>query len=149
MTLISHFTRYADAPSSGLPGNPASPDPGPGVDDLQVVNGTSTLVPFTPEPAPAATRVFPITVSFQNTDANNFLGFINTTVCVIFAKTLFRRTRLCGATLHHIISFANILGSVMPRVEIIHSFVFCRAGRLCPGNQRYWPCRKALKVLHL
>jgi hypothetical protein len=90
--LIDLFTRYADAVSSGLPGNPASPDPGPGVNNLLNVNGTSSLAPFTPDLAPDVTRAFPVTISFQNTDGNSFLGFMNSTVRTILSKMFFVQT---------------------------------------------------------
>ncbi|KZT51910.1 multicopper oxidase [Calocera cornea HHB12733] len=56
--------------------DPASPDPGfPDVDDLD----TSTLVPALPIDAPEATRRYPVTVSFQETQDDQYLAFFNTT----------------------------------------------------------------------
>ena len=43
------------------------------------VNGTSALTPLEPSPAPNATRVASVTVSFQSTADGQFLGFMNTT----------------------------------------------------------------------
>ena len=79
--------RYADASSSSVPPGPSdSPDPGPGV-NLPDVDGTSPLIPLVPDPAPDATRPYPLTVSFQNTGNGRFLGFMNTTVCRIRRET--------------------------------------------------------------
>jgi iron transport multicopper oxidase len=75
--------RYADAPSSGLPGDPASSDPGPGVDNLGDVDGMSVLVPLVRDPAPEVTRAYPMSFSFQRTDDGRYLGFMNTTVRVM------------------------------------------------------------------
>jgi hypothetical protein len=72
--------RYQDAPTSGLPGDARSPDPGPGQTDLQDVNATSALTPLVPDPAPNATRAFPLTVDFQKAPDGLFLGFMNSTV---------------------------------------------------------------------
>lgn len=71
--------RYSDGAKSGVPGDPASADPGPGVSGLIDVNGTSALTPLEPRPAPNATRTASVTVSFQSTADGQFLGFMNTT----------------------------------------------------------------------
>ncbi|KAF8489093.1 multicopper oxidase 2A [Russula emetica] len=64
---------------SGVPGDPASADPGPGLSGLIDVNGTSALTPLEPSPAPNATRAASVTVSFQSTADGQFLGFMNIT----------------------------------------------------------------------
>jgi len=77
---IRGVVRYADTSSqSGLPGDPASPDPGPGVDNLPDADGTTALVPLVSDPAPNATRGFPLSFAFENTNDGRFLGFMNST----------------------------------------------------------------------
>ncbi|KAI0063937.1 hypothetical protein BV25DRAFT_374174 [Artomyces pyxidatus] len=78
-TDIRGILRYDNAPAAGFPGDPASDDPGPGVPGLSDVDGMTALVALTPEPAPEATRAYPVTVSFQYTDDGQFLGFMNST----------------------------------------------------------------------
>jgi hypothetical protein len=58
---------------------PNSVDPGPGISGLTDVNGTTSLVPLIPSPAPDATRAVPVTVSFRAADNSHFLGFMNNT----------------------------------------------------------------------
>ena len=82
-TSVFCHSRYADAPSEGLPGDPGSPDPGPGVDGLGDVDGTTALVSLVPEPAPQATRSYALAFDFQTTAEHLFLGFMNTTVRVM------------------------------------------------------------------
>ncbi|KAI0269650.1 hypothetical protein BGY98DRAFT_937730 [Russula aff. rugulosa BPL654] len=53
---IRGVIRYSDGAKSGVPGDPASADPGPGISGLIDVNGTSSLTPLEPSPAPNATR---------------------------------------------------------------------------------------------
>ena len=87
--ISSSWCRYADASASGLPGDPASVDPGPGAgSNLQDVNGMTPLVPLVPDPAPEVTRAFPVTFSFQNTDDGRFLGFMNSTVRGCLSRVL-------------------------------------------------------------
>ncbi|KAI0039225.1 multicopper oxidase [Auriscalpium vulgare] len=74
---IRGIIRYDDASPSGLPGDPASADPGSGAQGLQDVDGTTALVPLVADPAPNFTVAFPIVFDFQNTDDGRFLGFIN------------------------------------------------------------------------
>jgi len=76
---IRGVIRYSDGAKSGVPGDPASADPGPGISGLIDVNGTSALTPLEPSPAPNATRAASVTVSFQSTADGQFLGFMNTT----------------------------------------------------------------------
>lgn len=76
---IRGIIRYNDAPSSdGLPGDPSSPDPGPG-SDLADADGTTDLTPLVPDPAPEVTRAYDFTVSFQFVTDAVFLGFMNST----------------------------------------------------------------------
>ena len=74
-----HHHRYSDGTKTGLPGDPGSADPGPGISGLADANGTTALVPLVPSPAPNATRDVSVTVSFQSTADGRFLGFMNTT----------------------------------------------------------------------
>jgi hypothetical protein len=83
----SYHVRYSDAPSTGLPGDPASSDPGSGVNGLQDVDGTTVLNPLVTDRAPNSTRAYPVSFDFQNTPDNHFLGFMNTTVSR--SRTLF------------------------------------------------------------
>ncbi|KAA1477561.1 multicopper oxidase 2A [Dentipellis sp. KUC8613] len=76
---IRGILRYADAPSTGLPGATDSNDPGTGQSGIPDIDGTSALVPLTPEPAPASTFAIPLSFDFQNTNDGRFLGFINST----------------------------------------------------------------------
>ncbi|KAH9991861.1 multicopper oxidase 2A [Russula vinacea] len=76
---IRGVIRYSDGAKTGVPGDTASADPGPGVSGLVDVNGTTALVPLEPSPAPNATRAAPVTVSFQSTPDGQFLGFMNDT----------------------------------------------------------------------
>ncbi|KAI0261865.1 multicopper oxidase 2A [Gloeopeniophorella convolvens] len=76
---IRGVIRYSDGAKNGLPGDPASADPGPGVAGLNDVDGTTALAPLEPSPAPNATRSVPVSFSFQNTDDGRFLAFMNGT----------------------------------------------------------------------
>ncbi|KIJ23523.1 multicopper oxidase [Sphaerobolus stellatus SS14] len=77
---IRGIIRYTDALSpTGLPGDPASPDPGAGVSGLPDIDGTTTLVPAVNDVAPNATRGYHVSFAFENTDDGRFLGFMNTT----------------------------------------------------------------------
>ncbi|KAI0063945.1 hypothetical protein BV25DRAFT_1801547 [Artomyces pyxidatus] len=78
-TDVRGIIRYDDATVTGLPGDPASDDPGPGVSNAADVDGTTALVPLTPDIPLNVTRAVPITFDFQNTDDGRFLGFINST----------------------------------------------------------------------
>jgi hypothetical protein len=71
--------RYSDGASTGNPGDPGSPDPGPGISNLTNVDGTTTLVPLNASPAPNATTAVSVTVSFQSTPDGQFLAFMNDT----------------------------------------------------------------------
>ena len=71
--------RYSDGAQTGLPGDHASADPGPGVPGLADVDGKTTLAPLEPAPALNATRATAVTVSFQNTPDGQFLAFMNDT----------------------------------------------------------------------
>jgi hypothetical protein len=77
--LLSFLPRYSDGAKTGLPGDPSSADPGPGISNITDVDGTTTLVPLVPSSAPNATRTVSVTVSFRSTADGRFLGFINTT----------------------------------------------------------------------
>ncbi|EJT99733.1 multicopper oxidase 2A [Dacryopinax primogenitus] len=59
------------------PLDPASADPGPGanISDLD----TSTLVPSLPIDAPEPTHRYPVTISFQETQDDEYLAFLNNT----------------------------------------------------------------------
>jgi len=76
---IRGVIRYSDGAKTGIPGDPGSTDPGPGLSGRTNVDGTTTLVPLLPDPAPNATRAVSVTVSFQSTADGRFLGFMNTT----------------------------------------------------------------------
>ena len=74
--------RYSDVPeTSSLPGDPDSPNPGVGVENLLDVNGHTLLTPLVPDPPPEATRSYYLTFSFQKIYTGHVLGFMNTTVC--------------------------------------------------------------------
>lgn len=70
---------YSDGAKSGLPGDTASADPGPGVSGLIDADGTTALTPLIASPAPNATRAVQMSFSFQKTPDGRFLGFINST----------------------------------------------------------------------
>jgi len=71
--------RYNDGLKTGLPGDPSSPDPGPGVSGLSVVDGTTVLAPLVVEAAPNATSAVHVAFAFQRTAEGQFLGFMNST----------------------------------------------------------------------
>ncbi|THH20196.1 hypothetical protein EW146_g1116 [Bondarzewia mesenterica] len=71
---IRGIIKYDDAASPGLPGLTDSVDPGPGINGLSDIDGTTSLVPLNPDPAPNATRFFPVSFSFQNAADGSFLG---------------------------------------------------------------------------
>ncbi|KAI0285717.1 multicopper oxidase-domain-containing protein, partial [Russula brevipes] len=76
---IRGVIRYSDGAKTGIPGDPASADPGPGVSGLNDANGTTTLAPLLPSSAPNATRAVSVSVAFQSTADGRFLGFMNNT----------------------------------------------------------------------
>ncbi|KAF8572625.1 multicopper oxidase, partial [Ramaria rubella] len=75
---IRGIVSYADAPG-GLPGDPASPDPGPGSDGLPDIDGTTALVPLVVDKAPDPTRAYGVSFGFEETDQGLWLAFMNTT----------------------------------------------------------------------
>ena len=62
----------------------AADDPGVPGSDLQDMD-TSLFVPAVVAPAPARTRVYPLTITLQNDPFNHFLGFMNSTVSASFS----------------------------------------------------------------
>ncbi|KAH8994229.1 multicopper oxidase 2A [Lactarius akahatsu] len=75
---IRGVIRY-DGAKTGLPGDAASVDPGPGVSGLSDADGTTALTPLIASPAPDATRAVQMSFSFQSTPDGRFLGFMNST----------------------------------------------------------------------
>ncbi|KAN0135814.1 multicopper oxidase 2A [Lactarius tabidus] len=76
---IRGVIRYSDGAKSGLPGDPASADPGPGVSGLSDADGTTVLAPLIPAAAPNSTSAVRISFAFQETADGQFLGFMNAT----------------------------------------------------------------------
>jgi iron transport multicopper oxidase len=76
---IRGVIRYSDGAKTGIPGDPTSADPGPGVSDLSDVNGTTVLTPLVASPTPNATTAVHISFSFQETADGQNLAFINST----------------------------------------------------------------------
>lgn len=64
----------------GLPGDPHSPNPGPGVRNMLNADGYTKFKSFIPDPPPEATRVYYMTMSFQNIWNHMYFAFFNTTV---------------------------------------------------------------------
>lgn len=63
----------------GLPGDPHSPNPGPGIRNILNADGHTKFKSFIPDPPPEATRVYYMTMSFQNIWNHMYLAFFNTT----------------------------------------------------------------------
>lgn len=76
---IRGVIRYSDGAKTGIPGDTASADPGPGVSGLSDADGTTALAPLIASPAPNATRAVQTSFSFQSTADGRFLGFMNST----------------------------------------------------------------------
>ncbi len=67
--------RYSDGAKTGLPGDPISADPGPGISGLNDTDGMTILESLIAEPAPNATRAVQVSFSFQRTPDGRFRGF--------------------------------------------------------------------------
>ena len=78
--------RYgAGANGTALPTATDDPGvPGTALQDMDVAQ----LVPAVVDRPPARTRLYPVTVSLQNTDDSRFLAFMNTTVGPLFSVSL-------------------------------------------------------------
>ena len=76
---IEIMPSYSDGAKSGIPGDPASADPGPGISNLTDVDGTTVLTPVDASAPPNATTAVQISFAFQSTADGQFLGFINST----------------------------------------------------------------------
>ena len=77
--LTTHARSYSDGAKNGLPGDPASADPGPGVSGLGDADGTTVFAPLIAGAAPNSTTSVHMSFAFQQTAQGQFLGFMNTT----------------------------------------------------------------------